>query len=199
MLKTSKALVRRSKIDVSRILYVLFFAVILLTCLTFLVPDSTLQSINVSAIANLIPKVSHDFQYLMLRQGGAVANRYMFEYILCLILFSPVITFSLIYASEGARLRRNDPQNYKTMKPGMKRLCVRFCLMSLFAYFLFLEQWVAGSGVRMSNGIYNAQFFIVYLPSVFVALVNFVQLTAQDYFGVFYPIKNILGDTYGEQ
>jgi hypothetical protein len=189
----------RSKIDVSRILYVLFYVVILLTCLTFLVPDTILKWIDFSAIVNVIPKVKYDFQYLMLRQGGVVANRYVLEYILCLVLFFPVIVYSLIYAAEGAQLRLKEPLNPKVIKLGMKRLCLRFFLLVLIAYFLFLEQWVAGSGVRMSNAIYDAQFFIVYLPLVFVAFVNGAQLTAQDYYRVFHPTKHIRSDSYGEQ
>lgn len=163
---------------------------VLLTSLTFLIPDTIIQSLDFSAVVNSIPKVSHDFKYLMQSQHSVVANRYVFEYLLCLVLFFPVLVYSLIYSAEGSRLKINDIPNSRVMLPTIKRLRVRFFALLFFIYFLFFEQWVAGSTVRIARGIYDNQFFIVFLPLLFVSLTNTTQLAAQDYFRVYHATED---------
>ena len=182
-------LVERSKIDASPILYGLFFAVILLTCLTFLIPDTIFSSIDGSAIAEIVPKVTNDFDYLKLHHGSAVANRYLFVFTLCVLLFVPITIFAIIYASDGVRLRGQETLRPRSMQPSMQRLLLRLLSVIFISYFLFFEQWIAGSTTGRERAIYDSQLFVVFVPLLFVAFVNTVQLTAQDFMRECFPRK----------
>jgi hypothetical protein len=153
-------------------LYALLIIAIVVGALT---PDVFLNvsfvKIILGKVAQLLPKLNGDREIIAQFVGENWAGRYIFCYILSTILFVPFLFLRAIHPELGgvAQLLRLDNI----------RLFARFLSVLFFLYVLLFDTSLASSESRIGNAVFHTPLFIVWVPSLFSAVVNMIQITTQ--------------------